>query len=60
MGVVDRTPVPMLFKMEKAIPWMGLGSAILIAGYALILITGNFMTVSSWVIRLVGIDGSAF
>ena len=50
----------MLFKMEKAIPWMGLGSAILIAGYALILITGNFMTVSSWVIRLVGIDGSAF
>jgi hypothetical protein len=39
---------------------MGLGSAILIAGYALILITGNFMVVSSCVIRLVRIEGGTF
>jgi cytochrome c-type biogenesis protein len=52
--------LPMLFKMEKAIPWMGLGSAILIAGYALILITGNFMVVSSWFVRMVGIEGGPF
>lgn len=48
--------LPMLFKVEKAIPWMGLGSAILIAGYAVILITGNFMVVSSFFIRLSGLE----
>ncbi len=52
--------LPMLLKMEKAIPWMGLGSAILIAGYAIILITGNLMVVGSWVIRLVGVEGGSF
>lgn len=48
--------LPLLFKMEKVIPWMGLASAILIAGYGIILITGNFMVLSSWAFRVFGID----
>lgn len=46
--------LPVLFKMEKIIPWMGLASATLIAGYAFLLITGNSMAVSNWFYRLMG------
>jgi thiol:disulfide interchange protein len=52
--------LPMLFKVEKSILWMGLGSAILIAGYAVILITGNFMAISSFFIRLAGMESGYF
>lgn len=47
--------LPLLFRMEKVIPWMGLASSILIAGYAVLLITGNFMGASGLVYRLLGI-----
>jgi cytochrome c-type biogenesis protein len=46
--------LPLLLRMEKIIPWMGLASAILIAGYGLILVTGNFMTLTSWLYKLMG------
>ena len=46
--------LPLLFRLEKVIPWMGLASAILIAGYGLILVTGNFMTLTSWLYKLMG------
>ena len=39
--------LPMLFKLEKIVPWMGLASSLLMAGFALLLITGNYMTVSN-------------
>jgi hypothetical protein len=47
--------LPLLFKMEKIVPWMGLASATVIAGYAVLLISGNFMAVSGWFYRLMGI-----
>ena len=47
--------LPLLFKMEKIMPWMGLASATVIAGYAILLISGNFMAVSGWFYRLMGI-----
>jgi cytochrome c-type biogenesis protein len=39
--------LPMLFKLEKIVPWMGLFSSLLMAGFALLLITGNYMVVSN-------------
>jgi len=49
--------LPMLLKLETVVPWMGLGSAILMIGFGVLLITGNYMVVSEWTFRLV--DGSA-
>lgn len=46
--------LPTLFKMEKLVPWMGAASALLIAIYAGLLISGNFMTLSSLFFRLTG------
>ncbi len=50
--------LPLLFRMEKVIPWMGLASATLIAGYGVLLVSGNFMAISSWFYRLIGIGTS--
>ncbi len=47
--------LPLLFKMEKLMPWMGLASATIIAGYAVLLINSNFMAVSGWFYRLLGL-----
>ncbi len=47
--------LPMLFKIEKALPWMGLASAVLIAGYGVLLITGNFMAVTRLVYGVSGV-----
>lgn len=52
--------LPTLFKIEKAIPWMGLASALIIAGYAVLLITGNFMGVTGFVYRLTGVSAPGF
>ncbi len=46
--------LPVLFKLEKIVPWMGIASALLIASYGGILMTGNFMAFSSWFLRLTG------
>jgi cytochrome c-type biogenesis protein len=52
--------LPLLFRIEKAVPWMGLGSALLIAGFAVLLITGNAMAVSEGAARLVGLGPARF
>jgi cytochrome c-type biogenesis protein len=49
--------LPLLMKLEKAVPWMGLASAILMAGFGTLLISGNYMAVSEWTYRVV--SGSA-
>lgn len=49
--------LPLLMKLEKAVPWMGLASAVLMAGFGTLLISGNYMVVSEWTYRLV--SGSA-
>ena len=43
----------LLMKLEKAVPWMGLASAILMAGFGMLLISGNYMVVSEWTFRVV-------
>jgi cytochrome c-type biogenesis protein len=48
--------LPFLLKLEKAVPWMGLGSTVLMAGFGVLLLSGNYMVVSEWTFRLV--DGS--
>jgi threonine/homoserine/homoserine lactone efflux protein len=49
--------LPLLLKLETAVPWMGLISAILMAGFGVLLISGNYMLVSEWTFRVV--NGSA-
>lgn len=45
--------LPLLFKLESAVPWMGLGSAVLMAGFGVLLTSGNYMLVSEWTFRVV-------
>jgi cytochrome c-type biogenesis protein len=49
--------LPLLLKLESAVPWMGLVSALLMAGFGALLISGNYMVVSEWTFRVV--SGSA-
>jgi cytochrome c-type biogenesis protein len=49
--------LPLLMKLERAVPWMGLASAILMAGFGVLLISGDYMLVSEWTVRIV--SGSA-
>jgi len=49
--------LPLLLKLENAVPWMGLISAVLMAGFGVLLISGNYMVVSEWTFRVV--NGSA-
>ncbi|MBI2185849.1 MAG: sulfite exporter TauE/SafE family protein [Acidobacteria bacterium] len=44
--------LPLLLKLERAVPWMGLASAALMAAFGLLLISGNYMAVSEWTYRL--------
>jgi cytochrome c-type biogenesis protein len=46
--------LPLLMKLETAVPWMGLASAVLMAGFGILLITGNYMVVAEWSQRLAG------
>jgi cytochrome c-type biogenesis protein len=45
--------LPLLMRLERAVPWMGLTSAVLMAGFGALLISGNYMIVSEWAYRLV-------
>jgi len=49
--------LPLLMKLDRAVPWMGLASAVLMAGFGVLLISGNYMLVSEWTFRLMA--GSA-
>mgnify|MGYP001619285908 CR=1 FL=1 len=45
--------LPMLFRLEKAVRWMGLASALVMVGFAVLLITGNYMVLTAWVYRAI-------
>ncbi|MBI2166236.1 MAG: hypothetical protein HYU29_07550 [Chloroflexi bacterium] len=45
--------LPVLSRFEKAIRWMGLASALLMVGFAILLITGNYMALTEWVYRTI-------
>jgi len=44
--------LPLLLKLETAVPWMGLFSALLMAGFGTLLISGNYMVVAEWTLRV--------
>jgi cytochrome c-type biogenesis protein len=46
--------LPLLARLERLVPWMGLASAVLMAGFGTLLISGNYMVVSEWTFRAVG------
>lgn len=46
--------LPLLMRLEALVPWMGLASAVLMAGFGTLLISGNYMIVSEWTFRMVG------
>ncbi len=45
--------IPLLNRFEKAVRWMGLASTLVMAGFALLLITGNYMMLTEWIYRVV-------
>lgn len=49
--------LPLLLKLERAVPWMGLASATLMAGFGTLLISGNYMVVSEWTFRAMNTFG---
>ena len=49
--------LPLLLRLETAVPWMGLVSALVMAGFGVLLISGNYMVVAEWSQRLA--SGSA-
>jgi cytochrome c-type biogenesis protein len=48
--------LPLLLKLEQAVPWMGLASAALMAAFGVLLISGNYMVVAEWTYRLARIN----
>jgi cytochrome c-type biogenesis protein len=40
--------LPFLMKLETAVPWMALISAVIMAGFGALLISGNYMAVAEW------------
>jgi cytochrome c-type biogenesis protein len=45
--------LPLLLKLETAVPWMGLTSAVLMAAFGVLLLSGNYMLVSEWTYRVI-------
>jgi cytochrome c-type biogenesis protein len=52
--------LPVLFKLERAVPWMGLASAVMMAGFGVLLISGNYMIVSEWTYKLASLSRTPF
>ncbi len=49
--------LPMLARFEKAVRWTGLASTLVMAGFAVLLITGHYMALTEWVYRLLPAQG---
>lgn len=45
--------LPMLVRLTKFIPWMGLSASVRMTGFAILLITGNYMAMAEWVNRFI-------
>ncbi|MBI2872817.1 MAG: cytochrome c biogenesis protein CcdA [Chloroflexi bacterium] len=45
--------MPLLMRLEKVIPWMGLASSLVMVGFAILLITGNYMALTQWLYRTI-------
>jgi hypothetical protein len=44
--------MPLLMKLETAVPWMALVSSLIMAGFGALLISGNYMAVAEWTQRV--------
>jgi cytochrome c-type biogenesis protein len=49
--------LPLLSRFEKAVRWMGLASTLVMVGFAVLLITGNYMALTEWVYRVLPAQG---
>ena len=50
--------LPLLSRFEKAVRWMGLASALVMVGFAVLLISGNYMALTEWVYRMLPAQAS--
>jgi cytochrome c-type biogenesis protein len=41
--------LPTLTRLERVIPWMGLASSLIMVGFAVLLLTGNYMAFTTWI-----------
>jgi cytochrome c biogenesis protein CcdA len=46
--------LPLLVKLENAVPWMGLASAALMVGFGVLLLSGHYKFTAEWSQRLAG------
>jgi cytochrome c-type biogenesis protein len=53
-GVMMAKVLPVLFKLEKAVRWMGIASAALMLSFGILLISGNYMMFAEWIYSLTG------
>ena len=53
-GVMMAKVLPMLFKLEKMVRWMGVASAVLMLSFGILLISGNYMAFAEFIYRLTG------
>jgi cytochrome c-type biogenesis protein len=44
--------LPLLSRFERAVRWMGLASTLVMVGFAVLLLTGNYMALTEWVYRM--------
>jgi cytochrome c-type biogenesis protein len=51
--------LPLLMRLEKLVPWMGLASAVLMAAFGTLLVSGNYMAVSEWAFGVVSAAASS-
>lgn len=49
--------LPLLARFEGAVRWTGLASTLVMAGFAVLLITGHYMALTEWVYRLLPAQG---
>ena len=53
-GVAMAKVLPLLTRMERMVKWMGVASATLMAGFGILLISGNYMAFAEFVYSLTG------
>ena len=53
-GVMMAKVLPMLFKLEKMVRWMGVASAVLMLSFGVLLLSGNYMAFAEFIYGLTG------
>lgn len=46
--------LPMITRLERMVPYMAMASSVLMVGFAILLITGNYMILSEWIYDVFG------